>query len=829
MKTKFFAFSFIFAAAISSAIVVLFSALSPKAFADEEKSESPYFLIVSDSGKVESFPLTSTEVDAKIDGVIADVTVRQTYKNDGDVPIEAIYVFPASTRAAVYGMKMTIGDRTIVAEIQEKTQARQTYEEAKEQGKSASLLEMDKPNLFKMNVANIMPGDVIQTELRYTELMIPEEGVYEFVYPTTVGPRYVSESDDSSSAATNSSIPYVFDKAFDFSMDVDLRTGVPLQTVECSSHQIEKPVKTETGMKIKLSEAEENPANRDFILKYTLRGDKIETGLLLSENGEENFFLLMLQPPKRVQASMIPPREYIFVMDVSGSMGGAPLETSKKMMRNLLEKLRPTDKFNVLFFAGGSDLLFGESVEATTTNIDEAFSRIDSRSGGGGTELLKALERVFAVPKAPGLSRTIAVLTDGYVGVEKQTITTIRNNLDKGNVFAFGIGSGVNRYIIEGIARAGLGEPFVVELSAGSVEANEIADRFVEYVRSPIMTDIDVDFGDFSVYDVEPVKVPDVAADRPILIYGKWKGEPKGEIHVKGIVGDRELNAYVPLKIFATEDASQALKYLWARKRLELISDYAAMDYADDARDEIIELGLNYNLLTKHTSFVAVDSEVRNDSVSTTVIQPNVMPDESLGESINSLVGISSGQGAAGSGFNIRGARTSAAKFSLHSIQAAPPNTEGDASLEPDGYSDAKEIHEEVQVTEDRYYPQGTIPKYRIKFYEKSKESEAREIYFDSTSFYTHGAFGEYVPIYSAKLSGLAWPQKIRENGEVLIEFKIEEEGKIASYEVLDSSDRAFKKTVDEYFRNKDLRVAISGLEEKFPDGVYRVKFIFVY
>ena len=159
----------------------------------DDRTLSPYFFVKSDDPQVDQLPLKSTSAAVNISGVIADVQVTQVYKNEGRRPLEAIYVFPASTKAALYGMRMRIGERVINAKISKREDARREYEQAKEQGKSASLLEQQRPNVFQMNVANIMPGDEIRVELSYTELLVPTDRIYEFFYPTVVGPRYSNQ------------------------------------------------------------------------------------------------------------------------------------------------------------------------------------------------------------------------------------------------------------------------------------------------------------------------------------------------------------------------------------------------------------------------------------------------------------------------------------------------------------------------------------------------------------------------------------------------------------------------------------------------------------
>ncbi|MCJ7786212.1 MAG: trypsin, partial [Desulfobacterales bacterium] len=290
---------------------------------DANKTLSPYFYVKSDGPTVDQLPLKSTSADVKVVGVIADVTVRQIYKNEGKTPLEAVYIFPASTRAAVYGMKMTIGKRTIMAKIEERKEARRQYEEAKQQGKSASLLEQQRPNVFQMNVANILSGDVIQVELKYTELLVPTDGIYEFVYPTVVGPRYSSQPAETARPSQKwVENPYLHQgeaPTYTFDITADLAGGLPIQNIACTSHKVNIDYDGPSRASIKLDPSDKNAGNRDFILKYQLAGGKVQSGILLFEGEKENFFLLMLQPPKRVSVNQIPPREYIFIVDVSGS------------------------------------------------------------------------------------------------------------------------------------------------------------------------------------------------------------------------------------------------------------------------------------------------------------------------------------------------------------------------------------------------------------------------------------------------------------------------------------------------------------------------------
>ena len=531
-----------------TALVFLLGAVAASAQQDSsvaDRTLAPFFFVDTDDPSVDQLPLKSVAAQVHIAGVIADVTIEQVYRNEGTRPLEAIYIFPASTRAAVYGMVMHTGDREIIAEIREREQARREYEEAREQGQTASLLEQERPNVFKMNVANILPGDSIAVRLSYTELLVPTEKQYEFVLPTVVGPRYSPEAVNEILAPGGAErIPYLHegeDPNYTYAIEMSLAAGLPIQAYNCPSHEVIVEQDAPEELRLTLDPAGGFGGNRDFILHYKLAGQQVESGLLLYEGEEENFFLLMAQPPARPELSQIPPREYIFVIDVSGSMHGFPLTVSKGLMKNLLGQLRPEDRFNVVLFAGAAAVLSDRSLPATQENLDQAWALIDGQQGGGGTELLIGLHRAFNLPLAgEGYARIVAVITDGLVGFEAAAFKLVRQRLGQASLFAFGIGSSVNRFLIEGLARAGQGEPFVV-IDEG--QAPDEAARFQSYISTPILTQVEAGFEGFDAYEVEPAFIPDMLADRPIIIFGKWRGAAAGTMLLGGRTGDQAYSA----------------------------------------------------------------------------------------------------------------------------------------------------------------------------------------------------------------------------------------------------------------------------------------------
>jgi Ca-activated chloride channel family protein len=616
---------------LALAAVALLPAV-PAAQPSATRSLAPYFVVEGGAPGVDALPLKRTEVEATIAGVIADVRVTQVYRNEGNAPIDARYVFPASTRAAVYALRLRVGDRAVDAKIREKQRARREFEQARREGRSASLLEQQRPNVMQMAVANVMPGDEIAVDLRYTESIVPTDGTYRFVYPTVVGPRYNGgASSDGAASEGHRAEAWVAQPTLrpgarsnaTFSLTATIRSPLPIAAVRSPSHAVEVQAEGKREVRIDLP-PDAGHADRDVVIDYTLAGQAIDAGVLVHEGVDENYFLLLAQPPARVAAGEIVPREYVFIVDVSGSMHGFPLNTVKTLLRELIARLRPTDTFNVIPFAGGHSLLHPASVVATQDNVARAIRFIDGQKGGGGTELLPALRTALAMPAEEGRARTFIVVTDGYVTIEKEAFELVRANLGRANLFAFGIGSSVNRFLVEGLARAGKGEPFFV-LDAQQAEAE--AARLRAMIEQPVLTRIRVTFDGFDAYDLDTPQVPDLFAQRPIVVSGRYRGKPSGRVVIEGLAAGGAVTLPIDVARVAVRDETPALRHLWARSRIAQLGDFSKLGRDDEAVREITRLGLAHNLLTDYTSFIAVDHVVRNPGGdATTVDQPLPLP-----------------------------------------------------------------------------------------------------------------------------------------------------------------------------------------------------------
>ncbi|HSU24405.1 MAG TPA: VWA domain-containing protein, partial [Pyrinomonadaceae bacterium] len=443
------------------------------------------------------------------------------------------------------------------------------------------------------------------------------------------GPRYSSDKD--SEAKDDDKFvktPYLHQKEASLStlhIAAHIAAGMPIQDLNCPSHQITPQFADPASADMTLDEADAFQGNRDFVLHYRLAGSQIASGLLLYPGKDENFFLYMAQPPARVKPDDIPPREYVFVVDVSGSMEGFPLATAKQLLSDLIGGLRPTDYFNVELFSGDSTLLSQVPLQANQENISRAVDLISQQRGSGGTELNAAMQQAIALKHQPNTSRSIVLITDGYISAEKAVFDNIRANLTSTNVFAFGIGESVNRYLIEGVAHAGMGEPYIVENEAAAPAA---AAKFRAYVESPVLTNIRVRALGFDTYDVQPVNFPDMFAQRPIILFGKYRGPVGGTFQLSGLSGSGDFVTTFDVANAQPNESNRALRYLWARSKIAELSDFGDGQPSDDIVKQITLLGLAYNLLTPYTSFIAVREKVVNpNGDADDVKQPLPMPE----------------------------------------------------------------------------------------------------------------------------------------------------------------------------------------------------------
>ncbi|HKP37164.1 MAG TPA: VIT and VWA domain-containing protein [Pyrinomonadaceae bacterium] len=572
-------------------------------------------------------PLKHTDVKADVSGFLARVTVTQEFENTFKEKIEAVYTFPLPQNAAVDDMTMLVGDRTVRGKILRREEAEAVYEAAKNNGQTASLLNQERPNIFTQSVANILPGEKIKITISYVETLKYEDGAYEFVFPMVVGPRYVPGnattakgngfSPDTDQVPDGSKItpqpaPAGMRAGHDISLELTIDAGVPIDGLASKTHDVDLERPDERRARVRLRDRETIP-NKDFILRYDVAGKKITDALITHSTGHSGFFTLIMQPPERVTAEDVTPKELVFVLDTSGSMSGFPIDKAKETMKLALDNLYPSDTFNLITFAGDTNILFPQPVPATKENLAKAQKFLETREGGGGTEMMKAIRASLDPSDAQGHMRIVCFMTDGYVGNDMEIIGEVQKH-PNARVFSFGIGSSVNRYLLDNMAKYGRGE---VEYVALNDDGSAAARRFHERVRNPLLTDISIDWNGMQVDDVYPKTIPDLFGAKPVILSGRYGGSGKGVIRLKGKMSGRDFIREIPVD-FSSPAQHDVLATLWARTRVE---DLMSQDLTgaqqgtmkDDVKQNIIQLGLNYRLMTQFTSFVAVEEMVVTD------------------------------------------------------------------------------------------------------------------------------------------------------------------------------------------------------------------------
>lgn len=580
--------------------VCAFSALG------QETTEGSLYARTTKGSDLGACALKNTAVNVDISGFVARVRVVQEFQNPFSEPIEAIYKFPLSQNGAVDEMTMTIGTRTIRGKMLKREEARKVYETARNEGRAASLLDQERPNIFTQSVANIMPGESIKIEISYVETLKYEAGEYEFVFPMTVGPRYIPGSvKDASKIAP----PVATTRAgHDISMNVNLNAGVPVESIRSVSHDIDQVNLTANSSRLNIR-GEKTIPNKDFILRYDVSGKRLEDAVLTHRDARGGFFTLVLQPPHFPAPEDRTPKEIVFVLDTSGSMSGFPIDKAKEAMKLSLEGLYPEDTFNLITFAGDTSVLFEEPVPATQANIELAQKFLESRQGGGGTEMMKAIQAALDPSDSKEHLRIVCFMTDGYIGNENEIVAEIQKH-SKARIFSFGIGSSVNRHLLDKMAEAGRGEAEYVTLDE---DGSKAAKKFYERVRTPMLTDISIEWNGMPVADTYPSKIPDLFSAKPVVIKGRYTGAASGKIKLIGKVGGQHYEREIAVNLPDKEPANDSIASLWARQRVdELTAESLNSKDAARVNKQITNLGLEFGLMTNFTSFVAVEDKIVN-------------------------------------------------------------------------------------------------------------------------------------------------------------------------------------------------------------------------
>jgi Ca-activated chloride channel homolog len=576
-------------------------------------------LKTTEPGKYVEAPRLATDFDITITGPIARTRLTQQFKNPTNGWIEGTYVFPMPENAAIDTLKMVIGDRVIVGDIKERQEAKQIYEEAKAKGQKTALLDQERANIFTNQVANIGPNETIVIQIEYQEAIRQSGGLFSLRVPTVVAPRYIPDpqfvvSENAQFFTVKDSVPdrdKVSPPVLDprknapvnpLTLTVHLNPGFALGDVTSSFHDVKAEPQPEGGKLITLARPEF--ADRDFELIWKpAPGAEPEIGLFSESVNGTDYALAYVAPPARSAAEKRLPRDVVFVIDNSGSMGGPSMSQAKASLIYALDRLDPADRFNVVRFDDTMDILFPDTVMAAHDNVQLAKGFVGRLEASGGTEMIPPLRAALrdARPDDKTTLRQVVFITDGAIANEQEMFDVLSMMRGRSRVFMVGIGSAPNTYLMTRAAELGRGSYAMIG------EGGQVEDRMRELfakLENPAVTDLKAAF-DQATAEVTPAMLPDVYQGEPVMILMKM-AERKGTLTLTAKVAGRDWHVRLPL---AQAENGSGIAKLWARRRIDdaEVAQTMGTITPQEADKRILALALEHHLVSRVSSLVAVD------------------------------------------------------------------------------------------------------------------------------------------------------------------------------------------------------------------------------
>ncbi len=591
------------------------------------------------TGKVVSALLINSSIDIAVTAMTAEVTLVQTFKNQSSEWVNARYLFPLPDDAAVNAMDMTIAERTIRGIIKEKGAAKQAFEQARIEGKQAALLQSQRPNMFSITAVNIPPGAEIKTRLVYLQTIIFKDEKFSLTVPTTFTPRYIpgkvfsrkleqenNESDNTAETtygwaqpttqvadADQITPPQIHADATLVDHNIDIKitinAGIQIENIDSPLHetqwfddngQIHVSLKNQTEL-----------MDRDFTLQWSPASFDIPQAAVFREDLDgKAYTTLMLLPPQSNTTKKLP-REVIFIIDTSGSMSGVSIRQARKSLNLALNKLHPGDYFNVIEFDDDTHALYPESVIATNKNIISATRFIAGLDADGGTEMLPALLTAFSQPTVENHLRQIVFITDGSVGNEAELFESIKDNLGGARLFTVSIGTAPNSFFMRKAAQFGRGTVTTIHSQS---EVTEKITALFNQLENPVLRNIQIEWPESIETEQYPRRIPDLYLGEPLVVYTK-SGVLEGKIKISGMLSNETWSSIVS---FPESSNSKGQTTIWARKKIEYLMDSMISGTSEEQiKPEVISLALKHSLVSRYTSFVAIDTEpVRPESES---------------------------------------------------------------------------------------------------------------------------------------------------------------------------------------------------------------------
>ena len=565
-------------------------------------------LITLDEDYQSSLPLEHTSVQVHVSGPLASVVVTQRFGNPITETAEMEYLFPLPENAAITGFDLQVGKRRVEGKLEELEAARRAYETAREEGKRAGLFEQRRPNLFAVQLTNVAVGETIQATMHYQQRLRFDDESYEFVFPMGITPKYDSPAHPDEGKGVQAPIANTSDPVGPVTIQLSVDAGVALAGEPVSpSHPIEVTQMDER--RFQAAVAGEQIPDHDFVLRWPVTGEGLKAAGWSSGSAGKEIFMATLLPARLEEEPVSEPREFIFVLDRSGSMSGEPIRQARNALQACLRALSGEDTFRLMLFDHVVEWYKPEPVRLTQSELEQADAYLSKVDGRGGTEIVTAIEEALRVPTQGNRPRFVVFLTDGAVSAEARALEQIRGKIGSARLFTFGIGPSVNRALLNRMASMGRGRAEFLQLNE-DIEGAII--RFQDRVSFPMLSDLQMEWKNASAWDVYPTRLPDLYAGQPLEICGRLsRKQGTAGLTVRGKRAGKEV--VISLVLPEATQADPAVERLWARARIDDLIEQQLLEPAQAAkiRDEIISLALEYHLVTEWTAFAAVDTETR--------------------------------------------------------------------------------------------------------------------------------------------------------------------------------------------------------------------------
>lgn len=579
------------------------------------------------------FPLRHTHVQAEVAGPLADVQVVQSFENRYDRPIEVVYTFPLPADAAVRAMEIHVGERIVRGSVKRRAEAQAIYEEARDRGALAARLDQERPNVFTQRIANVLPGESIEAHLRFTAQAAWGDGAYELALPLVVGPRFhpgrpllrsVGEGThadtDQVPDASLVSPPYVRagTPVGRVGIRVHAEAGLPVGEITSPSHDLAIARTGVTAFEASVTDA---LPNQDFVLRWAIAAEQPEVSVLAHRARGAGAFLLQIHPPADAEAHAATGREVVLLLDASGSMHGHPLATARAVAAGVLQGLDPRDTFQIVDFASSASAMAERPLLASRANVERGLAHLEHLIAGGGTHMIRGIEAALGAPADPQRLRIVLLLTDGYIGNEAHILEGVNRLLGGARLFSLGVGTSVNRFLLDELAAVGRG---AVDYVRPDEDAEVVVQRFRSRIERPVITDLELQAE--GVDGLEPARLPDLFAGQPLLTWGRYERPGLTAFTLRGKQAGRPWSRTVRVHLPADEPRYATLGSAWARAKIGTITREQRLDPSVDHTEAIIALALEHQLATEHTSFVAVEERPRTSEKSAVVVQPALIP-----------------------------------------------------------------------------------------------------------------------------------------------------------------------------------------------------------